>query len=181
MNTPTFPSIPKISRGWSIVLGIAMMILGFIALSDQVVATATVATFIGIILLFGCAFSLVKLFTIHGWKSHFWYIFVAVAYGFAGYIFIARPFAAAIAFTLVLGWVILIGGIFRTFLAFKLRHNRGVGWVLFSAIVSIILGGLIISQWPGTGLYILGLFLGIELIFAGAGWLGLALSSSKEE
>ncbi|OHE76348.1 MAG: hypothetical protein A3F67_06835 [Verrucomicrobia bacterium RIFCSPHIGHO2_12_FULL_41_10] len=180
MDLPTIPKIPQISRGWSILLGIAMMILGFIALSDQVVATATVATFIGVILLFGCAFSFVKIFTIDGWASHFWYIFVSIAYGVAGYVFIGRPFEAAIAFTLVLGWVILIGGIFRTFLAFKLRHHRGAGWVLFSAIVSIILGGLIISQWPGTGLYILGLFLGIELIFAGAGWLGLALSSTKE-
>lgn len=173
--------IPKVSRGWSIAMGIAMIILGLVALSDQIVATAAVATFIGIILLFGCAFSLIKLFTIHGWKSHFWYIFVSIAYGVAGYILIGRPFVAAIAFTLVLGWAILIGGIFRIFMAFKLRHHKGAGWVLFSAIISIILGGLIISQWPGTGLYILGLFLGIELIFAGAGWLGLGLSTSKEE
>jgi uncharacterized membrane protein HdeD (DUF308 family) len=51
--------------------------------------------------------------------------------------------------------------------------------VLFSAVISIILGGLIITQWPSTGLYILGLFLGVELIFAGVGWLGLGLASEK--
>ena len=172
--------IPQVSRGWSIAMGIAMMLLGFVALSDQIVATAAVATFIGIILLLGCAFSLIKIFTIHGWTNHFWYVFVAIAYGIAGYVFIGRPFVAAMAFTLVLGWAILISGIFRTFMAFKLRHNKGACWILFSAIISIILGGLIISQWPGTGFYILGLFLGIELIFAGAGWLGLGFSTSKE-
>ena len=106
---------------------------------------------------------------------------MAVAYGVAGYVFIAHPFKAAIAFTLFLGWAILIGGIFRTFLAFKLRHHKGAGWILFSAAMSLILGGLIISQWPTTGLYILGLFLGIELIFAGAGWLGLGLSSPRKQ
>ena len=111
--------------------------------------------------------------------NHIWYLVVALAYGVAGFVFIARPFEAAIAFTFVLGWAILIGGIFRIFMSFKLRHHRGAGWVLFSAIISIILGGLIISQWPVAGLYILGLFLGIELIFAGAGWLGLGLSTSK--
>jgi uncharacterized membrane protein HdeD (DUF308 family) len=174
------PIIPQVSRGWSITLGIAMILLGFVALSDQIIATSMVATFIGVILLFGCALSLVKVFTIHGWKNHFWYVIVALAYGFAGYIFIGRPFAAAIIFTLVLGWTILIGGIFRTFLAFKLRHHQGAGWILLSAIISIILGALIISQWPGTGLYILGLFLGIELVFAGAGWLGLGLTSEKK-
>ena len=61
-----------------------------------------------------------------------------------------------------------------------MRHHRGAAWVLFSAVISIVLGGLIISQWPATGLYMLGLFLGIELIFAGVGWLGLGLSSEKK-
>jgi uncharacterized membrane protein HdeD (DUF308 family) len=66
------------------------------------------------------------------------------------------------------------------FLAFKMRHHKGASWVLFSAAISIILGALIISQWPATGLYMLGLFLGIELIFAGVGWLGLGLSAEKK-
>jgi len=156
-----------------------MMLLGFFALTYEIVTTAAVATFIGCILMFGCAFHLVKTFTIGGWKSHLWYGLVAVAYGVAGYVFIAHPFRAAIAFTLFLGWAILIGGVFRTFLAFKMRHHRGAAWILFSAMISIILGGLIISGWPSTGLYMLGLFLGIELIFAGVGWLGLGLSTPK--
>ncbi len=158
-----------------------MMLLGFFALTYEIVTTAAVATFIGCILMFGCAFQLIKVFTIHGWKSHLWYALVALAYGVAGYVFIAHPFQAAIAFTLFLGWAILIGGIFRAVLAFKMRHHKGAGWVLFSSAISIILGGLIISQWPATGLYMLGLFLGVELIFAGAGWLGLALSTPSKQ
>jgi uncharacterized membrane protein HdeD (DUF308 family) len=181
-NNPVIPQIPvpPVSRGWAVAGGLAMILLGFISLGDQFVSTAFVATFIGCILMFGCAFHLIKTFTIAGWKSHLWYAIVAIAYGVAGYVFIAHPFKAAIAFTLFLGWAILIGGIFRCFLAFRMRHHRGAGWVLFSAAISILLGGLIISQWPATGLYILGLFLGIELIFAGVGWLGLGLSSGKK-
>ena len=186
MDTPSPASfsqipVPPISRPWAIAGGFAMILLGFFALGDQLLFTALTANLIGILLMFGCAFQLVKVFTITGWRSHLWYIIVAVAYGVAGYVFIAHPFKAAIAFTLFLGWAILIGGIFRTFLAFKLRHHKGAGWILFSAAMSLILGGLIISQWPTTGLYILGLFLGIELIFAGAGWLGLGLSSPRKQ
>ena len=176
---PQIP-LPPVSRGWAIAGGIAMILLGFFALGNQLVSTATVATFIGFILMFACAFQLIKVFTIGGWKSHLWYVLVAIAYCVAGYVFIAHPFKAAIAFTLFLGWAILIGGIFRAFLAFKMRHHKGAGWVLFSAAISIILGGLIISQWPATGLYMIGLFLGIELIFAGVGWLGLGLSAEKK-
>jgi len=171
--------VPHISRGWAVTGGIAMILLGLFALADQLVSTAAVATFIGIILMFSCAFQLMKIFTIGGWKSHLWYALVAVAYGVAGYVFIAHPFKAAVAFTLFLGWAILIGGIFRAFLAFKMRHHKGAGWILFSSAISIMLGGLIISQWPATGLYMLGLFLGIELLFAGVGWLGLGLASKK--
>jgi len=157
-----------------------MILLGFFALGDQLLFTALTANLIGILLMFGCAFQLIKVFTITGWKSHLWYILVAVAYGVAGYYFISHPLAAALVLTLFLGWAILIGGIFRALLAFKLRHHKGAGWVLFSAAMSLILGGLIISQWPATGLYILGLFLGVELIFAGVGWLGLGLSNPKQ-
>ena len=175
---PTLP-IPPVARGWAIAGGIAMMLLGFFFLSYEIITTAVAATFIGCVLMFGSAFQLVKLFTIGGWKNHLWYAVVAIAYGVAGYVFIAHPFQAAIAFTLFLGWAILIGGLFRIFLAFRMRHHRGAGWVLFSAVISIILGGLIISQWPATGLYILGLFLGVEFIFAGVGWLGLGMTSER--
>lgn len=174
------PQIPQVCRSWSIFLGVLTMLLGCVALTNQFVATIAVTTFIGIILMFGAALSLVKTFSIDGWQSHIWYLVVALAYGIAGFVFIARPFEAAVAFTFVLGWAILITGVFRVFMAFKLRHHRGAGWVLFSAIVSIILGGLIISQWPVTGLYILGLFVAIELIFAGTGWLALGLFTSKK-
>jgi uncharacterized membrane protein HdeD (DUF308 family) len=186
METPSpspFPQIPipPISRGWAVAGGFAMILLGFFALGDQLVSTAAIATFIGVILMFGCAFQLIKVFTIKGWQNHLWFILVSIAYGVAGYVFIAHPFKAAIAFTLFLGWAILIGGIFRAFLAFKLRHHGGAAWILFSAAISIVLGGLIISGWPATGLYMLGLFLGIELIFAGVGWLGLGLAGSKQQ
>lgn len=188
MDTPTpspnspFPQVPMppISRGWAIAGGLSMVLLGFIALADQFVSTAFVATFIGVILMFGCSFHLIKVFTMHGWKNHIWFALVAVAYGVAGYVFIAHPFKAAIAFTLFLGWAVLIGGIFRAFLAFKLRDHKGAAWILFSAAISILLGGLIISQWPGSGLYMLGLFLGVELIFAGVGWLGFGITNTKQ-
>ena len=178
-----FPQIPAppVSRPWAIAGGLAMILLGFFAIGDQLLFTALTANLIGVLLMFGCAVQIMKVFTITGWKSHLWYLLVAVAYGVAGYVFIAHPFKAAIAFTLFLGWAILFGGVFRTFLAIKLRHHKGAGWVFFSALMSLILGGLIIAQWPYTGLYILGLFLGIELIFAGAGWLGLGLSSPKQQ
>jgi len=147
---PQIP-VPPVSRGWAVAGGLAMMLLGFFALTYEIVTTAAVATFIGCILMFGCAFQLIKVFTIGGWKSHLWYAVVAIAYGVAGYVFIAHPFKAAVAFTLFLGWAILIGGVFRCFLAFRMRHHRGAGWVLFSAAISILLGDSSSPSGPPPG------------------------------
>jgi uncharacterized membrane protein HdeD (DUF308 family) len=48
-------------------------------------------------------------------------------------------------------------------------------WVLFSGAVTLVIGLIILAHWPVSGLYILGLFLGIDLVFAGVGWIGLGL------
>jgi len=48
-------------------------------------------------------------------------------------------------------------------------------WVALSAVITLLLGVLILARWPVNSVYILGLFLGIDLIMAGAGWIGLGL------
>jgi uncharacterized membrane protein HdeD (DUF308 family) len=44
-----------------------------------------------------------------------------------------------------------------------------------SGIITLLLGLIILAHWPVSSLYILGLFLGIDLVFAGAGWIGLGV------
>jgi hypothetical protein len=48
----------------------------FFALTYEIITTAAVATFIGVILMIGCAFQLMKVFTVGSWKSHLWYAVV---------------------------------------------------------------------------------------------------------
>jgi uncharacterized membrane protein HdeD (DUF308 family) len=48
-------------------------------------------------------------------------------------------------------------------------------WVVVSGLITLILGIVISAQWPVSSLYVLGLFLGIDLVFAGAGWIGVGL------
>ena len=48
-------------------------------------------------------------------------------------------------------------------------------WVAVSGVITLLLGLLILARWPINSVYILGLFLGIDLIIAGAGWIGIGL------
>jgi uncharacterized membrane protein HdeD (DUF308 family) len=67
----------------------------------------------------------------------------------------------------------------RLILAFSMK--QGMPWMLvaLSAVITLLLGIIILAKWPVSSLYILGIFLGIDLVFAGVGWIfvGLGLKS----
>jgi uncharacterized membrane protein HdeD (DUF308 family) len=63
----------------------------------------------------------------------------------------------------------------RIVLAFSMR--QGMPWigVALSGVITLLLGLIILAHWPVSSIYILGIFLGIDLIFAGAGWIAIGL------
>ena len=52
-------------------------------------------------------------------------------------------------------------------------------WVVVSGVITVLLGLIILAHWPVSSLYILGLFLGIDLIFAGAGWIAVGVGLAR--
>ena len=80
---------------------------------------------------------------------------------------------AAALLTLILGASLLASGIMRIILAFSMKQETPWIWILLSGAITLLLGLLILAHWPISSLYILGLFLGIDLVMAGAGWIGL--------
>jgi uncharacterized membrane protein HdeD (DUF308 family) len=75
--------------------------------------------------------------------------------------------------TLLLGASLVASGIMRIFLAFSMKAEMPWVWIALSGVITLLLGVLILARWPVNSVYILGLFLGIDLIMAGAGWIGL--------
>jgi uncharacterized membrane protein HdeD (DUF308 family) len=75
--------------------------------------------------------------------------------------------------TLLLGVSLVASGIMRIVLAFSMKEGMPRIWVVVSGVITLLLGLIILAHWPVASLYILGLFLGIDLIFAGAGWLAV--------
>jgi uncharacterized membrane protein HdeD (DUF308 family) len=78
--------------------------------------------------------------------------------------------------TLFLGASLVVSGLIRLFLAFSMKRESPWVWVAVSSVITLLLGLLILARWPVNSVYILGIFLGIDLIFAGAGWLGLGMA-----
>src|SRR5204862_359192 len=85
------------------------------------------------------------------------------------------PVGAMLALTLLLACLLLVGGLFRVVAALTYRFSSW-GWPLLSGIIDVILGVMIWMQWPASALWVMGLFLGISLVFRGADWIGVGLA-----
>jgi uncharacterized membrane protein HdeD (DUF308 family) len=97
----------------------------------------------------------------------------------AGVIMVARPGSGLAALTLMLGSYLIVDGIFGAVLAFQVRPEKGWGWMLFSAVMSGVLGFLLLREWPLTGLWAIGTLVGINLLFAGFSMISIGSSARK--
>lgn len=153
-----------------LLLGFVFIVAGIIVLGDVVVATIISAFFIGIVAIAAGIFEIVHAFWTKGWGGFIWQIILGILYIVAGYILVTQPVAGALALTWVIGIVLVASGVVRIFLGFT--HWAAGGWLLLlSGIFGIIAGLIILSGWPVTGLWIIGLLLGFDLIFHGVGWI----------
>src|SRR3569623_514651 len=108
-----------------------------------------------------------------------WIVAFGALYVFAGIICLQNPFAAATILTLLLGFALVIGGLVRIFLATRMRQGTPWGWVVFSGLISVFLGIVIITHWPVSSFFVLGIFLGVDLIFIGSGWIAVGLALKR--
>jgi uncharacterized membrane protein HdeD (DUF308 family) len=97
-----------------------------------------------------------------------------VLYFIAGVFMIENPVAAAVGWTLLVAACLLVGGILRIVLSVAERFD-GWPWMLLSGVIALLLGASIWRQWPLSGQWVIGLFVGVEVLFSGLSWLMLGL------
>jgi len=182
-NTPLPPKLAeglKVLRakwGWIVALGVVFLIAGFIAVGSAVAATASAVMIIGIMMIMGGVAEIVAAFSVKGWGKFAVWMLLGLLYVGAGFIAIMNPFAAATILTLMLGAALVAGGVLRIFLAFSMKAaGKPWGWVIVSGLVTLLLGVMIIAQSPASSFFVLGIFLGIDLIFIGSAWISMGLA-----
>jgi len=161
--------------GWILALGVVYVIAGFIALGSILTATVVSVYLVGIMMIIAGVAEVVGAFQINGWAKFLLWVLLGILYIVAGFVTFQNPLLAAAVLTLILGAALIASGIMRIILAFSVQQETPWVWVLLSGLVTLVLGGLILARWPISSLYILGIFLGIDLVIAGAGWIGLGL------
>jgi uncharacterized membrane protein HdeD (DUF308 family) len=163
----------RAKSGWIIALGIVYVIAGFVALGSVVFATVVTVFVVGIMMLIAGAAEVINAFQIKTWGKFLLWLLLGVLYIVAGFVTFENPLLAAALLTLLLGFSLVASGIMRIVLAFSMKEGKPWLWVALSGMITLLLGLVILAHWPVSGLYILGLFLGIDLIIAGASWIGI--------
>jgi uncharacterized membrane protein HdeD (DUF308 family) len=171
--------------GWFLVLGIALIVLGMLALGAPILVSLASVFWFGCLLLVGAVIELISAFQMRNWGGFFLNLTAAVLYGFAGLFLIRHPVGGLVTITLMLAGYFLASGVFQiaAAIAAPLPHR---GWVAISGIVSVVLGVMILNDFikpddknPGTPLMYIGLFVGIELIFRGWAWVMFAFAAKR--
>jgi uncharacterized membrane protein HdeD (DUF308 family) len=163
---------------WFLALGIILIIVGTIAVGMPFVASLATAVTLGSLLLFGGAAQLVGAFWTRDWSGFFLSLFMGILYVVLGMMFVRHPTDAVVAMTLFLACALMVGGLFRIIgsLMYQFPHW---GWTLVGGVVNLALGIMVWLQWPEASLWVIGLFVGIDLIFTGWTWVMLALAVRK--
>ncbi|WP_245287037.1 HdeD family acid-resistance protein [Bradyrhizobium sp. Tv2a-2] len=163
----------RAGSGWIIALGVVYVIAGFIALGSVVMATVASVFVVGVMMIIAGVAEVFNAFQIKTWGKFLVWALLGVLYIIAGFFAFENPLLAAAVLTLVLGASLVASGLVRIFLAFSMKRESPWIWVALSGVITLLLGGIILAHWPVSSVYTLGIFLGIDLIFAGASWIGL--------
>ena len=169
----------RAKRGWIIALGIVYLIAGLVALGSVVLATIVSVFVVGIMMLIAGVAEVFHAFQIKTWGRFLLWLLLGALYIIAGFLTFENPLLAAALLTLLLGVSLIVSGIMRIVLAFSMKEGMPWIWVVVSGAITLLLGLIILAHWPVSSLYILGLFLGIDLIFAGAGWLAVGFGLAR--
>jgi uncharacterized membrane protein HdeD (DUF308 family) len=132
-----------------------------------------VTSVIGAMLLINGILELVNAFSARGWSAGLPAFLGGVLAIIAGGVLMAQPIVGSAIIGILLIVFFFADGVARTILAVMLRPIPGWGWHLVGGIASLLLGVMMWQNWPLSGLWAIGVLIGIRIFFAGLAMLML--------
>jgi uncharacterized membrane protein HdeD (DUF308 family) len=152
---------------WLLGTGIFTILLGIAAILLPFTAALTIETLLAAIFMIAGVAHILHAFQCRHTKGLVLRLLAGFFYGLSGIILFAFPLQGVLTLTLLLVILFIVAGSFKIALALYLNPLPSWGWLLFSGVISALLGILIWTGLPGTAKWAIGLLVGIELLFSG--------------
>jgi uncharacterized membrane protein HdeD (DUF308 family) len=168
-----------VRRHWVLFLseGIALVILGMLAIMAPTIASVAATVFFGWILLLSGVVGLIATLRARTAPGFGWSLLSALVGIVAGVLLLGWPLPGVLSLTAVLIAFLLVEG--AVSIMYALEHRSAPsgrwGWMLASGILDVALGLLLLAGLPGTALWALGLLVGINMLFGGWALILMAL------
>ena len=168
-----------VSDHWQLFLleGIALIILGLLALAEPAFASLAATIFFGWLLLLSGVIGLIASIRARRAPGFVWSLVSAALAVTAGMLLLEAPLQGTLSLTGIVIAFLIIEGIVS--IIYALEHRSGQtgrwSWMLISGLLDIALGGILLSGLPGTALWALGVLIGINMLFGGSSLIAMAL------
>ena len=179
-SNPRFHELENAKKnwGWFFGFGVLLLLLGIAIIGSSYIATVFSVFLFGIFLLAAGIVQIIQAFMAAKWSGLFLSLLLGILYIITGFLCIANPALMAINLTLFIAAFLFVAGLFKMLSALIIRFDQW-GWVFFNGLITFILGAMIYANWPLSGLWVIGLFIGIDLILAGWSWILLSLAARR--
>jgi uncharacterized membrane protein HdeD (DUF308 family) len=161
--------------GWVLAAGLALVVIGIIALNWPVSSTVGLTFALSVVLMASGMVHAIDAVQMRHKGGNAWRILHTVVAFAAGILMLRYPGAGMVGVAIAMTLYFFVSSAAKTQLALSLRPVRGWGWIMASAVCSAILGVYILATLPLAALWIPGFILGIDLIVYGASLVGISL------
>jgi len=154
----------KSARG-SMLWGFLMVILGLFAMLTPAVSGIAVTLMLAVLLLIsGLGMVIYSFSSAHFGQGMMRFLFGGIT-ALAGIYMFAQPGMALASLTLFLAMYFVVDGLFSIIAGFRLQEEKG--WIIFNGVVTLLLGAMIWKGWPVSGLWAVGILVGVKLVVGG--------------
>jgi uncharacterized membrane protein HdeD (DUF308 family) len=147
------------------VFGVIAIVLGILAMLAPGLTGFSVVLLLGVIVLVGGILRIIWAFQAGSFGKGLLMFAIGGLTLLCGIVLLAHPLFASGVLTILLALYFILDGISE--IAAGVRQGHGSGWMLFGGIVSVLLGIMIWGQFPLSGVWAIGILLGIKLFFVG--------------
>jgi uncharacterized membrane protein HdeD (DUF308 family) len=176
MSTNSTAALGKKSVGWSVGISLLLILAGFLAIAIPSAAGIAVSVLLGWLLVLSGTGHLMLVFHTRSFGGLVWEWLLGILYFLMGAYLLLYAVSGLATVTLALAIYLFAEGILELLLASQVRSQTGWVWLMFDALVTLILATLILRPWPSDGEWVIGTLVGISMLFSGISRLIISLA-----